>query len=125
MKYKQYELVIRPQKEFPLLEKYKQYFPITDNVIFAYDHVIYSNSPLSPDLIVHEMTHFKQQDEIGLDTWVDLYLNDIHFRTSQEQEAYRKQINSLKNREERFRLKNQILSHIKETGLYGDITITL
>lgn len=117
--------MIRPQSEFPLLERYKEHFPINDSVIFAYDNVIYSNYELPHDLIIHERTHFKQQAEVGLDKWVDLYLSDVGFRAKQEEQAYRNQLNSIKDRNQRHRIRQAILSDIKETKLYGDVTLKI
>lgn len=116
--------MLKPQSEFPLLEKYKQYFPITDKVIFAYDGVIYTNEVLPPDLIVHEKTHLEQQERYGLDTWVDRYLNDIHFRAEMEQEAYKRQLNSIKDREYKHKIRLHIENTLK-SGLYGDVVVKL
>ena len=116
--------MLKPQSEFPLLEKYKEYFPIHDRVIFAYGEHIYTNYPLSPDLLLHENTHLEQQKRYGLDVWVDRYLNDVEFRVKMEQEAYRKQLGSIKDREYRFRVKTQVQKDIN-SGLYGDVVVKL
>jgi len=83
---------MRPQKEFPLLDDFKKRFKVTEDTIFAYDHVIYTNNELPDHLVMHELTHHFQQDEHGLDTWVYNYLNDPKFRLEMEVEAYRKQL---------------------------------
>lgn len=114
--------MIKPQKDFPLIDLYKKYFPIHDRVVFAYDKDIYTNYPLSQDLLIHENTHLKQQEKYGLDTWVDNYLNDINFRVKMEEEAYKAQLESVKDRNERFRLKLQIQKDI-DSGLYGEAKI--
>jgi len=116
--------MIKPQKEFPLLEKYKQYFPIHDMVVFAYGEHIYTNYPLTPDLLIHEKTHLEQQKHYGLDTWVNKYLTDIVFRAKMEEEAYRKQLNSIKDRNERYRVKSKIRVDI-DSGLYSGAVIHL
>lgn len=112
--------MIKPQKEFPLLDEYAKIFDITDNTIFAYDHDIYTNNPLPPDLIIHEETHHKQQDKYGLDTWVTYYLTDTEFRLKMEVEAYRKQLESIKDREQRFHLRMECIKHLT-SSLYGNI----
>jgi hypothetical protein len=116
--------VLKPQSEFPLLERYKKYFPIHDNVIFAYGEYIYTNYPLTPDLLIHEKTHLAQQKHYGLDIWVDKYLNNVEFRAKMEEEAYRKQLNSIKDREHRNKIKLQTLSTLA-SGLYGDSVVKL
>jgi len=55
----------KKQAEFPLLTEYKKHFPVTEDTIFAYDHVIYTNKDLPEDIIVHEKQHFIQQDRDG------------------------------------------------------------
>lgn len=115
--------VFKPQSEFPLIERYRKVFDIDDKTIFAYDNKIYANYDLSPDLIVHEYTHWKQQSEYGLDRWVDNYLNNPEFRLKMELEAYRNQLNSIKDRE--YRNKVRIRSAIDlASPLYGDIIDT-
>ena len=112
--------MIRPQKEFPLLERYKEKFNVTHNTIFAYDNVIYSNNELPHDLVIHEMTHHKQQEKYGLDNWVEQYLNDNLFRLKMEVEAYRKQLDSIKDRNFRSKIRQESISHLA-SDLYGNI----
>lgn len=112
--------MIRPQSEFPLLNRYKEKFPITNNTIFAYDNVIYCNYELPHDLVVHEMTHHKQQEKYGLDNWVEQYLNDNFFRLKMEVEAYRKQLDSIKDRNFRSKVRQESVSHLA-SDLYGNI----
>lgn len=86
----------KPQNQFPLLDKYKKKFPgITGHTIFAYSPDIYTDYKLTSDLLVHENTHLKQQDEMGRDLWVEKFLNDPQFRLDMELEAYKKQLNSI------------------------------
>ena len=88
---------IKPQKDFPLIGRYREIFPINENTIFAYDHKIYCNHELPDHLIIHEMVHHMQQDKYGLETWVDRYLHDPQFRLDMEVQAYRTQIKSIKD----------------------------
>ncbi len=85
---------IQPTKNFPLLAKYQAKFPAGDDVAYPYNHVIYTDKPemLTPELIAHEEVHFRQQDEMGLDNWVEKYFEDANFRTQVEIEAYKAQI---------------------------------
>ena len=66
----------------------------SDNVIYAYGNVIYnpSGKNITPDLIVHEETHCRQQGN-DPDDWWDRYLDDGIFRIQQEVEAYANQYN--------------------------------
>lgn len=111
---------IRPQKEFPLLERYREVFDITDRTIFAYNDVIYCDGKLPPDLIVHEKVHHKQQKRVGLDRWVELFLTDPKFRLEQEIEAYTTQLRSITDRNYKMTV---YLSSAKalSSSLYGNI----
>ena len=112
--------MIKPQKDFPLLDKYKERFAVTENTIFAYDNEIYSNSPLPNHLIVHEEEHHKQQERDGLDYWVENYLNNNEYRLQQEIEAYRAQLKSVKDRNTRYKLQIECAKNLS-SDLYGDI----
>ncbi len=112
--------MIKQQSEFPLLQEYKKVFPIDDRVIFAYDHDIYTNYDLPPDIIIHEETHHKQQDKYGLDYWVENYLTDVTFRLKMEVEAYKKQLASIKDRNFRYQILLESVLHLS-SGLYGSI----
>ncbi len=91
--------LILPQNKFPLMKEYKKHFPaINENTIFAYDEHIYCNGDLPECLIVHELTHLRQQKELGLEVWVDKYLGDSKFRLDVEIEAYRAQVGSIHNK---------------------------
>lgn len=112
--------MIKPQSEFPLLDKYKEKFAITENTIFAYDGEIYSNNQLPDHLIVHELTHHKQQDRDGLDYWVENYLNNPEYRLKQEIEAYKNQLSVIKDRNDRFKLQMECAINLS-SDLYGNI----
>jgi len=112
--------MIKPQEEFPLIEEYRKVFDITDDTIFAYDHNIYTNNVLPKHLIIHEETHHKQQDKYGLDTWVTYYLTDADFRLKMEVEAYKEQLKSINDREERFHLRMECIKNLT-SSLYGNI----
>lgn len=110
---------IRPQKEFPFLDVYKHRFDVTERTIFAYDDNIYSDFPLTRDLIIHEATHHRQQADVGLDKWVELYLSDDKFRLDQEVEAYRNQLRSMNRKERRSSIKD--CAYYLSSKLYGNI----
>ena len=114
------EDIFRPQAEFPLLEDYKKVFEITNKTIFAYDNKIYCDYPLTPDLVVHEYKHWEQQNEIGLDRWVEMYLTNNNFRLTMEIEAYRAQLLSIKDREVRNKVR-LISARQLSSELYGNI----
>lgn len=79
----------------PNIDAIRKRFPAIHNrVLFAYDGSIYSPSGQDiPDhLIVHEETHFKQQEKVGgAAVWWDKYLTDNKFLIEQEVEAYHNQ----------------------------------
>ena len=110
----------KKQKEFPLLKRYKKKFDVTDRTIFAYDGVIYCNYDLPRDLLIHEMTHLIQQEEMGVDTWVENYLDDIEFRLQMEIEAYRQQIISFRDRNDKAKCRIES-AYTLSSPLYGSI----
>ena len=116
----EFDIQLHPHKDFPLLSVYKEIFEVTDTTIFAYDHKIYSNHPLPRHLIIHELTHHKQQDEHGLDIWVKKYLHDPKFRLKMEIEAYQVQLQSIGNPQEKAMV---LMSSAKDLSgeLYGNI----
>lgn len=68
------------------------------NVIFTYGDKLYNphGVSISPDLMIHEEVHAKQQSEMGPDPWWKKYLDDKEFRLNQELEAYRAQYKYVK-----------------------------
>ena len=112
---------ILSQQDFPLLEDYSKIFKITPTTIFAYNNIIYSNdNNLSKDLIIHEETHFKQQEKYGLEQWVFNYLYNQHLRLDYEVEAYTNQINSIKDRNQKY-ITLITSAKILSSNLYGNI----
>lgn len=109
---------IRSQIEFPLLRKYSKKFKITSHTIFAYNNIIYCNFPLTPDLLIHEKEHLRQQNEIGLDKWVFNFLNNPKERLEYELKAYKLQISSIKDGNQRLRTKIQCAKDLS-SSLYG------
>lgn len=113
---------IKPQNKFRLLSEYKKHLPnITDDTIFAYCDIIYSNNPLPADLIIHEQQHFKQQKEYGLQTWVKRYLNEKDFRLEMERQAYLVQLSSISEKGLRDAIRKDCITALS-SGLYGKIT---
>lgn len=111
--------MIKKQVEFPLLDRYKQVFDITPETVFAYGDDIYTDYPLTVDLAAHESTHLDQQEKIGLDMWVELYLTNDEFRAKQEVEAYKNQLKVFLDRNERYQMKREF-AKILSSGLYGN-----
>ncbi len=65
-----------------------------DGVVFTYgDTIHFYKGSLTPDIIVHEKVHIRQQTsfEGGAAAWWGKYFIDEEFRLSQELEAYRAQ----------------------------------
>jgi hypothetical protein len=102
------------------MEEYKKHFDITQHTVFAYDGDIYTNSVLPYFLIVHEEKHLEQQNKYCLDVWVNRYINDIDFRLQMEVEAYQAQLNSVKDKQKRDRMRFICAKEIS-SSLYGNI----
>ena len=113
-------MMFKPQHEFLLLDKYKEKFTITDRTIFAYDGVIYTNSILPSHLVEHESCHFKQQKKYGLDNWVKSYLEDDKFRLKMEIQAYKVQLRSVKDRNQRNFIRMKCAEDLS-SSLYGNL----
>jgi len=111
----------------PIYELLKKNFQIDDaRTVVTYGDTIYQPGPLTQDLLVHEMTHCKQQgyNQADASNWWDAYLHDESFRLSQELEAYRNQFAFLKrNIKDRNRLFLQLrrLALDLSSPLYGNI----
>lgn len=111
---------MKRQSDFPLLDKYKEKFAITDRTIFAYDKEIYSNYELPHHLLIHELKHLEQQNRIGVDMWVDKYLNIPEFRLNEEVEAYQAELGTIRDRNLRYRHKMDCAQKLS-SDLYGNI----
>lgn len=114
---------ILPLNKFRRLKEFSKFFPITQSTIIAYDNVIYTNrEELPEDIIIHEQHHFKQQKEHGLNTFTKKYLNDREFRLKIEGDAYKIQLDSIKNKELKLAVKKDIINNLT-SGLYGNVTM--
>lgn len=111
---------IRPQADFPFIEEYRKQFDITKYTIFAGGDAIYTDYPLTPDLLVHELVHLRQQEEIGLKEWVYDFLYTPAKRLEYELEAYREQLQSIKDRNHRARIRHESSINLS-SSLYGNI----
>ncbi len=114
------EINFKKQDEFPLLEEYKRVFPITPNTIFAHKETIYANKPLAPDIIHHEYIHLLQQEHTGVEVWVYNFLNDPTFRLHQELEAYKAQLDFIKDRNLRAKVRIECARNLS-SPLYGNL----
>jgi hypothetical protein len=112
--------MIRPQADFPLMEEYKKQFDITDRTVFALGVDIYTNHELTPDLLIHELTHLRQQEEVGVKEWVYDFLYTPSTRLKYEAEAYREQLKSIKDRNHKNRVWLESARNLS-SSLYGNI----
>ena len=112
--------MIRPQKEFPLWDEYSKHFDLTDDTIFTLWPDIYTNHELTPDLLAHETVHLKQQEKIGVEEWVRQFLNEPESRLKIEIEAYKKQIASFKDRNQRHNCRVWAANTLS-SSLYGNV----
>lgn len=113
-------MIYKPQEECPALERYKKVFPIEFGTIIAYDKVIYSNFKLPIHLEIHERRHLIRQQKMGLDIWVTNYLENPLFMLKEEVLAYREQVDSIKDRNERDILRRQCAKDLS-SKLYNNI----
>lgn len=107
------------------IEKVFPYIKQNKYVVFSYgsDLCNPNNCNISEDLMVHEQTHEKQQEEIGIKIWWEKYLEDEGFRLSQEVEAYQNQYQyALDNytRQLRKTILNKITADLSGS-LYGNL----
>lgn len=114
------QITIYKQEDFPLMEEYSKKFTITKDTIFALGQGIYTNGQLTPDLLVHEMVHLEQQERIGVKEWVYDFLEYPSKRLEYEVEAYRKQIQSIKDRNYKYKVLIQSAKNLS-SDLYGNI----
>lgn len=97
--------------------------PLPPTVVFAYCSVVYApganGRKLPDDLLVHELTHLRQQAEtVGRHhAWWERYLADPEFRLLQEVEAYQAQIAWWPSRPLRREAKRRAVRDL--TTLYG------
>lgn len=73
----------------PNIETIRAILEPTPDAVYAYGDTIYnpSGKELSPDIILHENIHSKQQG-INPEGWWAQYLADCNFRFKEELEAY-------------------------------------
>lgn len=112
--------MILPQAEFPLMNEYKKFFAIDKYTIFALGENIYTDFDLTPDLLVHENVHLRQQSEVGVKEWVYDFLHNPAKRLEYELEAYREQLKSIKDRNLRNKVRMQSAKQLS-SALYGNI----
>ena len=75
-------------------------------VIITYGDTVYCKFNISDDLKVHEETHVRQQNEMGKELWWEKYFDNKKFRLSQEVEAYRNQMEYIRNNYSKTLIKN-------------------
>jgi hypothetical protein len=112
---------IQPLNKFRRLKEFGKFFKITEDTVIAYDNQIYSNRPLYPDVLLHELHHLKQQKKIGLKTFTEKYLKNKTFRLEMEREAYKVQLNSIEDPQLREAVRLDAIDNLT-SGLYGKIT---
>lgn len=112
--------IVKPNTLFPLYKEYEKYFKLNDGTIFAYDNTIYTSNDLPNDFIEHEKVHLKQQNTIGCDNWVALYMRNKEFRLKQELEAYRYQLSVIKDKNKRSKAKTEF-AKILSSEMYGNM----
>lgn len=112
--------MILPQAEFPLIKEYKKFFAIDKYTVFALGENIYTDFQLTPDLLVHENVHLRQQAEVGVKEWVYDFIYNPAKRLEYELEAYKEQLKSIKDRNLRNKVRMQSAKQLS-SALYGNI----
>ena len=109
-----------------IYETLKEKFGVSwiGGVVIAYLPHIYSYRSIPKDLEIHEEVHLHQQQEIGVEEWWRLYIENDNFRLHQEIEAYKAQIEwinkVIRDREVRFRRIDRLLKDLSGS-MYGNI----
>lgn len=115
------ETEIYPLNKFRLLSQWSKIFKITDETVIAFAGKIYSNKPLYPDVLIHEKVHLDQQSRYGLENYTKRYLNDKEFRLAMEEEAYKAQLKSIKDKGLQEAVLEDCIIGLT-SGLYGIIS---
>jgi len=83
--------------------------------IFCYGDTIYNPSKreLTDDVLLHEEIHSRQQNQVGSpEIWYTRYLQDKHFRLTQEIEAYGEQYHFAKKYVKNYILNAWLLENL-------------
>lgn len=112
--------IVKPNTAFPLYQEYAKHFKLSDGTIFAYNNTIYTSADLPDDFIEHEKVHLKQQNTIGADNWVALYMRNPEFRLKQEVEAYRYQLSCIKDKNKRSKSLTEFIK-VLASEMYGNM----
>ncbi len=114
----------------PIWDECRKLFPFDENItVFSYYPDIYNpKGGLLPDsLIVHEQTHLKQQEEMGVEAWWRKYFDDTDFRISQEVEAYHNQYKFMcgqfKDRNKQFKILWSLGEFLASPMYKGNLTV--
>ena len=110
----------KKQNEFPLILEYAKVFKITNKTIFAWDGCIYCDYELPDYLLAHEQIHLEQQETLGLESWLNGYLKDPQFRLDMEVEAYLEELDFIKDRNFRSKIRVESAKALS-SSLYGNI----
>ena len=109
----------------PNWQRLSETFPITwGTVIVAYAPNIYCGVEVSKQKQVHEEIHLERQRNLGVDLWWEYYFTDKAFRLSEELEAYKVEVEWIKEniqtRNQRRFLLDKIYSDLS-SSVYGFI----
>lgn len=93
--------------------------------VIAYGDTIYAKDDMPDSLIAHETTHLKQQAKVGVEIWWEGYIKDPIFRLTQEAEAYKAQIDFIRDVDKASRqvLRSTIawLARELSSSMYGNM----
>lgn len=95
-----------------------------DKVIITFYPYVYCKVNLTPEKIIHESVHLKQQALIGVDIWWKNFLLDPVFRLQEELAAHRAEaqfiIKYIKNKNDQFQYLHRIAMNLS-SSMYGKL----
>jgi len=118
---------IKQSKEIPdIYWELKKHFKINwkKGVIITYGDTVYCKWKIKEPKITHEKVHIKQQKEMGVEKWWDKYIKDKEFRLDQELEAYKAEVEWIKDNVKGFVLKDKMIAKVimdLSSDMYGGI----
>jgi len=92
--------------KFPYLKEFVAKFnPDIPNVIFVHKDTLYTRYTKLPlHILNHELTHMRQQEQVGIENWFKTYLTDDKKRLEWEIEAYKAERDCMRPGDWRHRL---------------------
>ncbi|HEY5234837.1 MAG TPA: hypothetical protein VIJ14_01560 [Rhabdochlamydiaceae bacterium] len=92
------------------------------NIWITYGKEIWSESPIPPEILEHELIHVRQQTvDMDKDVWWNNWLNDLEFRYKVELEGYRRQVEVVESQGKNIDKYKKQIALILCGPIYGNI----